>query len=355
MKTDLFDYQLPPERIAQQPMEPRDASRLLVLRRGDAALEHRSFRHLAEYLQPGDRLVFNQTRVIPARLFGHKSQTGGKVEILLLHRHDATTWEALVGGKGLRPGTELTLTPARPASNGQEPALTADVLAETEAGGRLLRFARPLEPELDRLGAVPLPPYIHEPLADPERYQTVYAREDGSSAAPTAGLHFTGELLLNLREMGVGFSFLTLHIGMDTFRPVKAEEVEQHQIHTETCTLSETAAREINETRLAGGRIVAVGTTVVRALESAAQPCQEDGLCPLAPVRAFSGPTSLFITPGYRFRAVQAMVTNFHLPRSTLLMLVSAFAGRERILQAYQEAIDLGYRFFSFGDAMLIL
>jgi len=347
MRTSDFDYYLPPDLIAQTPIEPRDASRLMVVHRATGQIEHRLFRDVGEYLRPGDLLVANQTRVIPARLHGRKAGTGGKVELLLLARRDEQTWEALAGGKGLRPGLRIEF------AGGQ---IAAEIVAETESGGRLVRFDRPIEPLLDELGEVPLPPYVHEPLANRDRYQTVYARIEGSSAAPTAGLHFTPELLLELRRMGVELAFLTLHIGLDTFRPVKEEEVEAHQIHTEWFELPAPAAEQINRARLEGRRVIAVGTTAVRALESAACSCSPNGeSCGLQTVAACAGRTDLFIYPGYRFRVVEAMITNFHLPRSTLLMLVSAFAGRELILRAYEEAIRERYRFYSFGDAMLLL
>jgi S-adenosylmethionine:tRNA ribosyltransferase-isomerase len=347
MKTSDFDYHLPPDLIAQTPIEPRDASRLMVVHRATGQIEHRLFRDVGAYLRPGDLLVANQTRVIPARLKGRKAGTGGKVELLLLARRDEHTWEALVGGKGLRPGQRIEL------SGGQA---TAEIVAETESGGRLVRFDPPIGPLLDELGEVPLPPYVHQPLVDRDRYQTVYARVEGSSAAPTAGLHFTPELLLDLRRMGVELAFLTLHIGLDTFRPVKEEEVEAHHIHTEWFELSAEAAEQINRARLEGRRVIAVGTTAVRALESAARTCSPDGQsCGWQTVAAYAGPTGLFIYPGHRFRVVEAMITNFHLPRSTLLMLVSAFAGRDLILRAYDEAIRQRYRFYSFGDAMLLL
>jgi S-adenosylmethionine:tRNA ribosyltransferase-isomerase len=347
MRTSDFDYYLPPDLIAQTPIEPRDASRLMVVHRATGQIEHRLFRDVGEYLRPGDLLVANQTRVIPARLHGRKAGTGGKVELLLLARRDEQTWEALAGGKGLRPGLRIEF------AGGQ---IAAEIVAETESGGRLVRFDRPIEPLLDELGEVPLPPYVHEPLANRDRYQTVYARIEGSSAAPTAGLHFTPELLLELRRMGVELAFLTLHIGLDTFRPVKEEEVEAHQIHTEWFELPAQAAEQINRARLEGRRVIAVGTTAVRALESAARSCSPDGeSCGWQTVAAYAGRTELFISPGHRFRVVEAMITNFHLPRSTLLMLVSAFAGRELILRAYEEAIRERYRFYSFGDAMLLL
>lgn len=368
LRTADFDYQLPPERIAQHPVEPRDASRLLVLHRDTGEIEHRHFRDLGDYLQPGDILVANDSRVIPARLYGFKSDTGGRVEILLLERLDDRRWRALGGGKRLREGTRLTFQ----RDDGAPDALQATVTAVLDGAQRELTFDAPLEAHLDALGHTPLPPYIHEPLDDPERYQTIYARPAGSAAAPTAGLHFTGELLLSLRERGVRFETLTLHVGLDTFKPVEAELVAEHTIHSEWATLSPDAARRINEAKLAGGRLVAVGTTTARVLESAAlrsagiQGSLQDisardargetwDICPWKPVVAFSGATDLFIYPGYRFRAVDVMITNFHLPQSSLLMMVSAFATRELILHAYREAIAEGYRFYSFGDAMLIL
>ncbi len=355
MRTSDFDYDLPPDRIAQTPVEPRDASRLMVVHRATGQIEHRIFREIGQYLHPGDLLVLNQTRVIPARLFGRKIPTGGRVELLLLSRRDAHTWEALVRGKGLRPGVELQLQAAREPSR-TPPHLRAKIVAETGLSGRLIRFEQPVDPLLDELGTIPLPPYIHQPLADPERYQTVYGRVKGSVAASTAGLHFTMELLDRLQGMGVEIAFLTLHIGLDTFQPVKEEQIEQHQIHTEWYELTEATAERVNRARLDGRRVIAVGTTVVRALESAAKVrgAESHGVEGQT-VSAYAGPTDLFIYPGYQFRVVDAMITNFHLPRSTLLMLVSAFASRELIFRAYQEAIRLGYRFFSFGDAMLLL
>jgi S-adenosylmethionine:tRNA ribosyltransferase-isomerase len=383
LKTSDFDYELPPELIAQTPAEPRDASRLMVVHRNMGQIEHRAFGNVSEYLRPGDLLVLNQTRVIPARLFGRKAETGGKVELLLLKRHDEWTWEALVRGKKLHPGLRIELQKAEDTWQGghtaqavgtahSEARLAAQIIAGTESGGRLVRFEEPIEPLLEELGAVPLPPYIHQPLADPERYQTVYGRVEGSVAASTAGLHFTPDLLVDLRRTGVEMAFITLHIGLDTFRPVKEEQVTDHQIHTEWYELSAPVAEQINRAKLEGRRVIAVGTTVVRALESAAslgqqvdsspefrlatESCEAEGeTCAWRTVSAYSGPTDLFIYPGYRFRAVDVMVTNFHLPRSTLLMLVSAFSGQALISQAYKEAIHQRYRFFSFGDAMLLL
>jgi len=340
MKTSDFDYELPPECIAQTPVEPRHASRLLVLDRQSGGLEHTTFWNIGSYLHPGDLLVVNQTRVIPARLFARKVPGGGRVELLLLRRLDETGWEALGGGKGLVRGRHMQVV------GGPE----AEIEAVLEGSRRLVRFSEPIEPFLEQAGNVPLPPYIHTPLVDRERYQTVYAREPGSAAAPTAGLHFTPELIAALEARRIGFAQVTLHVGLDTFAPVTEADPEEHTIHTEWCEVTPAAAERINTARREGGRIVAVGTTSVRTVESAAR-FAGNGQA----VRPISGPTDLFILPGYRFSGVDAMVTNFHLPRSTLLMLVSAFAGRERILAAYETAKQRGYRFYSFGDAMLIL
>jgi len=381
-----FDYDLPPELVAQTPVEPRDAARLLVIHRATGQMEHRVFRDLVAYLRPGDLLVANDSRVIPARLFARKVPTGGRVELLLLRRRDTLTWEALAGGKRVRVGTRLAVQ-----GEGQqqgEAALSAEVIQVLDGPRRLVRFDRPVETLWDQVGVIPLPPYIHEPLRDPQRYQTVYARVDGSAAAPTAGLHFTPELMGRLHDMGVEFAFVTLHIGLDTFRPVSEERVEEHQMHAEYCELSPQVAEQVNRAKLAGRRVIAVGTTAVRVLETAAlkamegagdaHPWQTGQVPPrsnvpdrpsirrtrgpltkaaqaAAPVAAFAGPTNLFIYPGFSFRVVDAMITNFHLPRSTLLLLVSAFAGRELILRAYEEAIRQRYRFYSFGDASLIL
>ncbi len=338
MRTDDFDYHLPEGLIAQTPVEPRHSSRLLVLRRGAPELEHSFFYNISSYLREGDVLVINQTKVIPARIYARKS-TGGQIEFLLLNRRDGTTWEALIGGK-LAPGKQVTL----------EGGLTAEIVEMLEGSRRLVRFSEPVEPFLDRIGQMPLPPYIHEPLRDPKRYQTVYAVRPGSAAAPTAGLHFTPELMQRLEGMGVHFAQVTLHVGLDTFAPVNEDDPSEHKIHTEWCEVTPETAEAINRARRSGGRIVAVGTTSVRTLETAAKLAQEGEA-----VAPFSGPTNLFILPGFKFRAVDMLVTNFHLPRSTLLMLVSAFAGRETIMAAYQEAVQMKYRFFSFGDAMLII
>lgn len=340
MRTADFDYELPKEYIAQRPVEPRDHARLFVLRRTTEETFHSFFYQLGEYLRPGDLLVLNETRVIPARLIGKKTVGGGRAEVLLLEKVDEITWQALVGGHGLVPGKSIAFS--KP--------LQALIIENLGGAKRLVRFSEPVELYWERIGQVPLPPYIHAPLEDIERYQTVFARRLGSVAAPTAGLHFTPELMARLEEQGIRFAWITLHVGLDTFAPVTEESPEEHPIHSEWCELSEETARMVEETRRQGGRVIAVGTTSVRTLESAAALAPEGNL-----VIPFCGRTRLFILPGYRFRLVDAMITNFHLPRSTTLMLVSAFAGRERILAAYEEAKKRGYRFYSFGDAMLIL
>ncbi len=336
MQTSDFDYNLPESSIAQTPAEPRDSSRLLVLHRESRQLEHRIFRDVTDYLNAGDLLVLNKTRVIPARIFARK-ETGGRVELLLLRRRDEVTWEALVGGKGLRVGRMAQV------EDGPE----VQIAEELNGSERLIQFSEPIEPYFSKVGNVPLPPYIHEKLNDPERYQTVYAKEPGSAAAPTAGLHFTPRLLEELQVKGVRVAYVTLHVGLDTFAPVNEDNPEEHKIHSEWCELTQETADAINETRARGGRVIAVGTTSVRTLESAAVGRDI--------ISSYIGPTSLFILPGYEFKIVDVMVTNFHLPKSTLLMLVSAFAGREKILETYNLAIQEGYRFYSFGDAMLIL
>lgn len=340
LKLSDYDYELPPERIAQRPLEQRDASRLMVLDRKTGELTHTYFNKLIDFLHKGDLLVINQTRVLPARLYANKVPTGGKVEILLLNRRDTHTWETLVGGKRMTVGKQLRL----------EKGLNAEIQEVLDGPRRLVRFNQPIEPLLKSVGETPLPPYIHEKLEDPERYQTVYACEPGSSAAPTAGLHFTPELIDQLKDAGIGFANITLHIGMDTFAPVIEEDVSQHQIHSEWCHLSPEAAMKINKTRQEGGRVIPVGTTSVRVLEAGAGKANKRNS-----VLAFEGPTHLYILPGYRFLMVDAMITNFHLPKSTLLMLVSAFTGREMILDTYKVAIRKKYRFYSFGDAMLII
>jgi S-adenosylmethionine:tRNA ribosyltransferase-isomerase len=363
-----FDYHLPPELIAQTPIEPRDASRMLVLERATGQIEHRMFRDLPDYLQPGDILVLNQTRVIPARLPARKVPTGGAAEVLLLRPLSDTRWLAIVGGKRLKTGTRLAIGPDDTRQ------FEATVVAEKEKNERVVEFTEPIQPYLDELGETPLPPYITTPLEDVSRYQTIYAQHEGSAAAPTAGLHFTGEMLVALQRQGIEIAYVTLHIGLDTFAPVREENIVEHRMHTECAILTPEDAQRINEARLRGNRIVAIGTTAVRTLETAAirsaafgtdynDPASvratlenmQDNLCPWRPVVAINEDTDLFITPGYRFRAVDMMLTNFHLPRSTLLMLVSAFAGREHILRAYDEAIEQRYRFYSLGDCCLLV
>jgi S-adenosylmethionine:tRNA ribosyltransferase-isomerase len=334
MEASLFDYELPEELIAQEPVEPRDASRLLVVHRATGVLEHRHFYDLPDYLQAGDTLVLNDTRVSARRLFGHKP-TGGRVELLLLRPLGDGRWHALVRpGRRLPEGSHIVLDEGH----------TAQIEARLEGGIRLVRFTPPDDEWLQQVGQIPLPPYIHRQLTDPERYQTVYAQSPGSAAAPTAGLHFTPQLLARLKAHGVQVATVTLHVSLDTFRPLQSERVEEHKMHGEWFTLSPEAAEVINQTR---GRIVAVGTTCVRVLESAAVGKRR--------VQPITGETQLYITPSYEFKVVEALITNFHAPRTTVLVLVCAFAGRELILNAYQEAIRRRYRFLSFGDAMLIL
>ena len=339
MKTSDFHYDLPEELIAQTPLEKRDASRLMVIHRETGELEHRIFSDLPDYLNPGDCLVINDSRVLPARLLGHRS-TGGAVEVLLLQEKSDGVWECLTKpGRKTQPGTELSFG---------DGLLNATVVEALEDGNKLIQFHYSgifLE-ILEQLGKMPLPPYIHEDLEDSERYQTVYSREIGSAAAPTAGLHFTPELMERIRSMNVSFAPVTLHVGLGTFRPVKAEEIQDHHMHSEYCILPKTTADLLNETRSRGGRIICVGTTSCRTLESFAN---GDGS-----FTERSGWTNIFIYPGYKFKAMDALITNFHLPESTLLMLVSAFAGREHILDAYEEAVRQRYRFFSFGDACFI-
>lgn len=340
LKKSDFYFDLPQELIAQDPLEDRSASRLLVLERDTGAVSHHIFREIPEYLKPGDCLVLNNTKVIPARLLGVKEDTGAHVEVLLLKRREADVWETLVKpGKKCRPGTVLSFG---------DGLLRAQVLETVEEGNRLIRFTYQgiWEEVLDRLGEMPLPPYITHKLEDRNRYQTVYAKYEGSAAAPTAGLHFTGELLEQIQAKGIKLVYVTLHVGLGTFRPVKEENVLDHHMHSEYYQISEEAAERINETKQAGGRVVCVGTTSCRTVESAAD---EKGK-----VHAGSGNTEIFIYPGYHFKVLDALITNFHLPESTLVMLVSAFAGREKVLAAYREAVRERYRFFSFGDAMFI-
>ena len=339
MKTSEFDFELPQELIAQTPLAKRSASRLLVLHRSTGAIEHRHFYDIVDYLKPGDVLVRNNTRVIPARLFGTKEETGAHVELLLL-RQEGDEWECLVGNaKVVKLGTIISFN---------EGELKAECIGIGEKGLRQFRMIYDgiFYEILEKLGNVPLPPYIKEKLEDPERYQTVYAKVKGSAAAPTAGLHFTRELLDKLAAKGVKEAYITLHVGLGTFRPVKAEEITEHHMHSEFCMISQETADMINETKRAGGRIVCVGTTSCRTLESLAD---ENGF-----FHESSAWTDIFIYPGYRFKAMDALITNFHLPESTLVMLVSAFASREKILNAYNIAVQERYRFFSFGDAMYI-
>lgn len=339
LKTEDFNYHLPEERIAQTPIDPRDHSRLLIWNRNEENLLHRKFYEIEEFLKPRDLLVVNQTKVIPARLFARKP-SGGKVEILLLKKKEKDLWECLVGGKRVDAGLELST----------EVGIKIKVIENLEGSERLIQFSSSIDQYLPEIGQMPLPPYIHTPLVDQQRYQTVFAKETGSAAAPTAGLHFTNELMARLIKKGVQFCQITLHVGLDTFAPVTEDDPEKHKIHTEWCEINKGAADLINQTSKKGGRIIAVGTTSVRTLETGARFAQDGKL-----IGAYTGPTNIFILPGYKFKVVQAMITNFHLPKSSLIMLVSAFAGREKILELYQKAIENEYRFYSFGDAMLIL
>lgn len=341
MKTADFYYDLPQELIAQDPLEDRSSSRLLHLSMKDGSLEHRHFTDILEYLNPGDCLVINDTKVIPARLYGHKEDTGAVIEILLLKRKENDIWECLVKpGKKARPGAKITF------GNG---ILKGEIIDVVEEGNRLIQFQYEgiFEEILDQLGEMPLPPYITHKLKDKNRYQTVYAKNEGSAAAPTAGLHFTKELLKEVEAKGIRIAHVTLHVGLGTFRPVKVDDVESHHMHSEFYVVEEDQAKLINDTKKNGGRVISVGTTSCRTLESATG---EDGI-----LRAGSGWTEIFIYPGYSFKMIDGLITNFHLPESTLLMLVSALAGKENIMKAYEEAVKERYRFFSFGDAMLIL
>ncbi len=342
MRTSDFDYELPERYIAQSPLDQRDRSRLLILDRRSGGIEHSIFKDIGSYLRAGDILVINETRVIPGRLYARKLPSGGRVELLLLRKLDELTWEALVGGKGLTEGKQLQVEAIKPG----EKATLATIDKVLGGAERIVRFDEPIEGLFSNIGHVPLPPYIHSRLNDPERYQTVYAKTSGSAAAPTAGLHFTPELMEDLKNNGIEFTSVTLHVGMDTFAPVNEAEPQEHKIHSEWCRLTQDAIEKIQRAKTAGGRVIAVGTTSVRTLETAGQ---------YGALKAFEGPTSLFILPGYRFQVVEAMITNFHLPRSTLIMLVSAFAGKESVLNAYEAAKEADYRFYSFGDAMLII
>ncbi len=341
MNRQDFFFDLPPELIAQEPAEPRDAARLLVLSRETGAIEDRRFSDITEYLKPGDCLILNDSRVLPARLYGRRRPTGGAVELLLLNQREQDVWEALAGpGRKARPGDILEFG---------DGLLTAEVLSVLEGGNRLVRFSYEgsFFALLEKIGEMPLPPYIKKRLADKESYQTVYSRELGSAAAPTAGLHFTQELLARLQEQGVRIGYVTLHVGLGTFRPVKVDDITEHKMHAEHYELPEKTAQLINETRAAGGRVIAVGTTSCRTLESIG--VGEDGL-----VHPQEGYTEIFIYPGYTFKLLDGLITNFHLPESTLIMLVSAFAGYTHTMDAYRHAVAERYRFFSFGDAMLI-
>lgn len=341
MKTSDFYYDLPPELIAQDPLEDRSSSRLMVLNKETGEVSHHVFREVTSFLEPGDCLVLNNTKVIPARLMGVREETGGAVEVLLLKRRADDVWETLVRpGKKARPGTKLVFG---------DGLLHAEVLEVVEEGNRLIRFQYEgiWEEVLDRLGEMPLPPYITHKLQDKNRYQTVYAKYEGSAAAPTAGLHFTQELLREVEKKGVDIAYVTLHVGLGTFRPVKVENLAEHHMHSEYYQVSGEAAEKINRAKESGHRVICVGTTSCRTVESA---CDEKGH-----LEAGCGDTDIFIYPGYRFKVLDALITNFHLPESTLVMLVSALAGREHVLSAYEEAVREKYRFFSFGDAMLIV
>jgi len=335
-----FNYDLPEELIAQDPLEDRSSSRLMVLHKDTGRIEHKIFRDIIDYLNPGDCLVINDTKVIPARLMGIKEDTGAAIEVLLLKRNADDVWECLVKpGKKARTGARIIFG---------EGLLVGEIVDVIEDGNRMIKFHYEgiFEEILDKLGQMPLPPYITHKLQDKNRYQTVYARNEGSAAAPTAGLHFTKELLEKIKEKGVNVVSITLHVGLGTFRPVKVDKIEEHHMHTETFNISKEAADTINRARAAGGRVIAVGTTSCRTLESAAA---DDGTIP-----ARSGDTDIFIYPGYKFKAIDCLITNFHLPESTLIMLVSALAGRDNIMNAYETAVKERYRFFSFGDAMFI-
>jgi S-adenosylmethionine:tRNA ribosyltransferase-isomerase len=342
MKVELFDFHLPEELIAQVPLENRTDSRLMVLNKKTGEINHKIFKNIAEYLRVGDCLVLNDTKVLPARLFGVKKDTGAKIEVLLLKQYEGNQWETLVKpAKRVKVGTEIDFG---------EGLLSAVCVATSEHGGRVFEFKYEgiFYEVLDQLGEMPLPPYIKEQLEDRDRYQTVYAREPGSAAAPTAGLHFTEDLLNEVREKGVHVAFITLHVGLGTFRPVSVEDVLEHDMHSEFYTVTEGTARLLNEVRSTGGRIITVGTTSTRTLETIVS--GNDGK-----FKDGSGWTNIFIYPGYTFKAIDGMITNFHLPKSTLIMLISALAGRENILHAYTKAVEERYRFFSFGDAMLII
>jgi S-adenosylmethionine:tRNA ribosyltransferase-isomerase len=342
LKTSDFSYNLPQEFIAQTPLEPRDSSRLMVIdKKHGLVREHAIFKDLGQYLRSGDLLVLNQTRVIPARLFARKIPTGGRVEILLLRKIESQTWECLVGGKGLVLGKEVQV----------ESGPKGEIVKDFDDARRLVRFDKPLEYILNEIGRMPLPPYIHKKLQDPERYQTVFANEMGSAAAPTAGLHFTEGLIQKLKIQGVNFTSITLHVGLDTFAPVTEDDPQNHEIHTEIYKVISETIDTIKQTKREGGRVIAVGTTSVRTLETISKRIMES----THELGEYSGNTDLFILPGYQFKVIDGMITNFHLPHSTLIMLVSAFVGRVNVLNAYEIAKRKNYRFYSFGDAMLIV
>ena len=348
MKTSDFDYSLPTELIAQTAVEPRDESRLMVLNRSDGSIEHRKFFEIVDYLRDGDILVFNNSRVIPARLSGRKVDSGGRVEILLLRRLNTSAWETLVKpGKRVNVGTMIQIISNSVGGDEQEAEVLAEVTELRQGGIKIIKFSD--ETLLPRVGEIPLPPYIHVPLTDPERYQTVYAAVAGSVAAPTAGLHFTPHLLRRIEQKGICCQFVTLHVGLDTFRPVREDNLLEHPIYKEYGVITQEVASRLCQAKAEGRRIICVGTTTVRIIEQAAQNSKASVLEP------FEDWVSLFILPGYRFRMVDALITNFHLPKSTLLMLVTAFAAKDFINQAYEQAIASRYRFYSFGDAMLIL
>ncbi|SHE49150.1 S-adenosylmethionine--tRNA ribosyltransferase-isomerase [Caldanaerobius fijiensis DSM 17918] len=341
MNVHDFYYELPQELIAQEPLERRDSSRLMVLHRKDGSIEHKIFRDIVQFLNPGDCLVLNDTRVIPARLIGHKKDTGGIIEFLLLRKTALDTWEVLV-----KPGRRAKIGTRFVFGDGE---LEAEVIDNTDAGGRIAKFYYEgvFEEILDKLGQMPLPPYIKKSLKDKERYQTVYSKHEGSAAAPTAGLHFTNELLDVIREKGVHVVFITLHVGLGTFRPVKVEKIEEHRMHSEFYVVTDEVAKTLNDARKKGGRIICVGTTSVRTLETVAD---DSGV-----IHSSSGWTDIFIYPGYKYKVVDGLITNFHLPESTLIMLVCAFGGYDHVMRAYRVAVEERYRFYSFGDAMLII
>ena len=342
MRTSDFDYELPAGYIAQTPLEQRDQSRLLVFNRQSGSIEHAIFTDLVKYVKSEDVLVVNETRVFPGRLFARKLPGGGRVEILLLRKRNERTWETLVGGKGLTVGRQLQVESSVPG----EKTPMGEIMEVLDGAERIILFDQPLEVFLPTIGHVPLPPYIHSRLDDPERYQTVYARKSGSAAAPTAGLHFTHQLIEVLNDLDIQFAKVTLHVGLDTFAPVNEVDPQEHKMHSEWCQITQESVDRLNRARSNGGRVIAIGTTSVRLLESAVV---DNKLAP------FEGQTNLFILPGHKFQVVDAMITNFHLPRSTLIMLVSAFAGRENIMKCYEVAKQDNYRFYSFGDAMLII